>query len=64
LNSKKLYALLKSCKSATFPETLAGMTKKDIIPLYEEQKIVLRDILPGETVAFKPVYKSIKECSP
>jgi hypothetical protein len=45
-------------------EKQQGMIKKDIFPLTEEQKAVLRDILPAETVAFKPVYKSIEDCSP
>jgi transposase len=60
LNSKKLYAPFKSCKLVTLIETLAGMTKKDIIPLSEEQKIILRDILPEKSVTFKPIYTSIK----
>jgi hypothetical protein len=60
LNSKKLYAPFKSCKLVTFLETFAGMTKKDIIPLSEEQKIILRDILPEKSVTFKPIYTSIK----
>jgi hypothetical protein len=64
LNSKKLYFPFKSCKMVTLLETLAGMIKKDIIPLSEEQKTILGDILPVETVAFKPVYKSIEDCSP
>ena len=64
LNSNKLYAPFKSCKLVTILETLTSIIKKDIIPLSEKQKIVLRDIMPEETVAFKPVYKSIKDCSP
>ena len=60
LNSKQLYAPFKNCKLVTLLETLAGMTKKDIIPLSEEQKIILRDILPEKSVTFKPIYTSIK----
>jgi len=60
LNSKKLYAPFKSCKLVTLLETLAGITKKDIIPLSEEQKIILRDIMPEKDVTFKPIYTSIK----
>ena len=60
LNSKQLYAPFKSCKLVTLLETLGGITKKDIIPLSEEQKIILRDILPEKSVTFKPIYTSIK----
>jgi len=64
LNSKQLYAPFKSCKLVTLIETLAGITKKDIIPLSQEQKIILHNILPEESVTFKPIYTSIKQCSP
>jgi transposase len=60
LNSKQLYAPFKSGKLVTLLETLAGITKKDIIPLSEEQKIILRDILPEKSVTFKPIYTSTK----
>ena len=60
LNSKQLYAPFKSCKLVTLLETLAGITKKDIIPLSEKQRIILRDILPEKSVSFKPIYTSIK----
>jgi transposase len=64
LNSKQLYAPLKSCKLVTFLETLAGITKKDIIPLSEKQKSILRGIVPEKYIKFKPIYSSIKQCSP
>jgi transposase len=64
LNSKQLYAPFKSCKLVTLLETLAGITKKDIIPLSEEQKLVLHNILPEKSVTFNPIYTSIKQCSP
>jgi transposase len=59
LNSKQLYAPFKSCKLVTLLETLAGITKKDIIPLSQEQKTILHNILPEESVLFKPIYTSI-----
>ena len=64
LNSKQLYAPFKSCKLVTFLETLAGATKKDIIPISEEQRAVLRGIISEDSIKFKPIYSSIKECSP
>ena len=60
LNSKQLYAPFKSCKLVTLLETLGGITKKDIIPLSEEQKIILRGILSEKSVTFKPIYTSTK----
>ena len=64
LNSKKLYAPFKSCKLVTLLETVAGITKKDIIPLSEEQQAIVGDIVSKKTIKFEPVYSSIKECSP
>jgi transposase len=60
LNSKQLYAPFKSCKLVTLIETLAGITKKDIIPLSEEQRSILRDIVPEKNIKFEPTYSSIK----
>ena len=64
LNSKQLYAPFKSCKLVTLLETVRGITKKDIIPLSEEQKTILGDIVSEKSIKFKSVYSSIKECSP
>ena len=64
LNSKQLYAPFKSCKLVTLLETLAGITKKDIVPFSEEQKTILGNIVPEKSIKFKPVYSSKKECSP
>jgi transposase len=64
LNSKQLYAPLKSCKLVTLLETLAGLTKKDIIPLSEEQRAVLQGIVSERFIKFKPIYSSAKQCSP
>jgi len=60
LNSKQLYAPFKSCKLVTLIETLAYITKKDIIPLSEEQRSIVRDIVPEKNIEFKPTYSSIK----
>ena len=64
LNSKQLYAPLKSCKLVTLLETLAGLTKKDIIPLSEEQKAVLHGIVSESSIKFKPIYSPAQQCSP
>jgi transposase len=64
LNSKQLYAPFKSCKLITLLETLAGVTKKDIIPISEEQKAVLRDFISEEFIRFKPLYSVKEQCSP
>ena len=64
LNSKQLYAPLKSCKLVTLLETLAGFTKKDIIPLSEKQRAVLQGIVSESSIKFKPIYSSTKHCSP
>jgi transposase len=64
LNSKQLYAPFKSCKMVTLIDTLAGITKKDIIPFSQEQKIILHNILPEKSVLFKPIYTLKKQCSP
>jgi transposase len=64
LNSKRLYAPFKSCKLVTLLETLSGHTKKDIIPLSDEQKAILHGIVPESSIKFKPRYSSIKHCSP
>ena len=64
LNSKQLYAPFKSCKLVTLLETLAGITKKDIVPFSDEQKAILGNIVSEKSIKFKPVYSSIKECSP
>jgi transposase len=60
LNSKELYAPFKSCKLVTFLETLAGNSKKDIIPLSKEQKAIVRNIVSERSIKFKPIYSSIK----
>ena len=64
LNSKQLYAPFESCKLVTLLETLAGITKKDIIPFTEEQKTIIGNIVSEKAIKFRPVYSSIKECSP
>jgi transposase len=64
LNSKQLYAPFESCKLVTLLETLAGITKKDVVPFSEEQKAILGNIVSEKSVKFKPIYSSIKECSP
>jgi len=64
LNSKQLYAPFESCKLVTLLETLAGITKKDIVPFTEEQKAIIGNIVSEKSIKFKPVYSSIKECSP
>lgn len=64
LNSKQLYAPFKSCKLVTILETLVGITKKDIVPFSDEQKAILGNIVSEKSIKFKPVYSSIKECSP
>ena len=64
LNSKQLYAPFKSCKMVTLLETLAGITKKDIVPFSDEQKDILGNIVSEKSVKFKPIYSSTKECSP
>jgi transposase len=64
LNSKQLYAPFKSCKLVTLLENVAGITKKDIIPISKEQQTIVADIVSEKTIKFKPVYSSIKECSP
>lgn len=60
LNSKELYAPFKSCKLVTLLETLAGNSKKDIIPLSKEQKAIVRNIVSERSIKFKPIYSSIK----
>jgi len=60
LNSKQLYAPFESCKLVTFLETLSDLTKKDIIPFSEEQKAILRGIVPESSIKFKPIYSSVK----
>lgn len=64
LNSKQLYAPFESCKLVTLLETLAGITKKDIVPFSEEQKAIIGNIVSEKSIKFKPIYSSIKECSP
>jgi transposase len=64
LNSKQLYAPFKSCKLVTLLETLAGITKKDIVPFSDEQKAILGNIVSEKSIKFKPIYSSTKECSP
>jgi transposase len=64
LNSKQLYAPFKSCKLVTFLETLAGITKKDIIPISEKQRAILRGIISESAIKFKPLYSVTKQCSP
>lgn len=61
LNSAQLYAPFKSGKLVTFLDTVAGFTKKDIIPLSEEQKTILRSLFPEKVVKFKPTYQSINK---
>lgn len=58
LNSRQLYAPFKSCKLVTLFEALSNITKKDIVPLSEEQKAILRGIIPENNVKFKPIYSS------
>ncbi len=60
LNSKQIYAPFKSYKLATFLETLAGITKKDIIPLSEKQRLILHGIVSENSIKFKPIYSFIK----
>lgn len=64
LNSKHLYAPFRSCKLVTLFETLAGLTKKDIIPLSHEQRSILQGIVSESSIKFKAKYSSIKKCSP
>jgi transposase len=64
LNSKHLYAPFRSCKLVTLFETLAGLTKKDIIPLSDEQRSILQGIVSESSIKFKAKYSSIKQCSP
>jgi transposase len=58
LNSSQLYAPFKSCKLITLLETVAGITKKDIIPISEEQKAILSDIISEKAVRFKALFSS------
>ena len=58
LNSKQLYEPLKSCKLVTLLDELSGITKKDIIPLSEEQKEILGGIVSQKTLKFSPIYSS------
>jgi transposase len=60
LNSKQLYAPFKSCKLVTMLDTLAGITKKDIVPLSKEQIAILRGIVSESSVKFIPKYSSLK----
>ena len=60
LNSKQLYKPFKSCKMITFLDTLASITKKDIIPLSEKQKSILHGIVSEGNIKFTPKYSSIK----
>jgi len=60
LNSKQLYAPFDSCKLVTLLEAVSGITKKDIIPLSEEQKVILSDIVSEKSIKIKPIYSSIK----
>ena len=60
LNSKQLYAPFKSCKLVTFLDTLAGITKKDMIPLSNEQIAILRGIVSESAVKLIPQYSSLK----
>lgn len=60
LNSKQLYAPFKSCKLVTFLDTLAGITKKDMIPISKEQIAILRGIVSESAVKFIPKYSSSK----
>lgn len=64
LNSKQLYAPFKRCKLVTLLETLAGVTKKDIIPISEEQRAVLRGTISEDSIKFKPLYSATEQCSP
>jgi transposase len=58
LNSQQLYEPLRSCKLVKLFDELSAITKKDIIPLSEEQKEILRDIVSEKTVKFSPIYSS------
>jgi transposase len=58
LNSKQLYEPLKSCKLVTILDELSGITKKDIIPLSEEQKEILGGIVSQKMSKFSPIYSS------
>ena len=58
LNSKQLYEPLKSCKLVTILDELSGITKKDIIPLSEEQKEILAGIVSQKMLKFSPNYSS------
>jgi transposase len=58
LNSQKLYEPLRSCKLLTFFDKLSGITKKDIIPISEEQKEILRSIVSQKALEFSPIYSS------
>ena len=60
MNSKQLYKPFKSCKMITFLDTLASITKKDIIPLSEKQKSILHGIVSEGSIKFIPKYSSIK----
>ena len=56
LNSQKLYEPFRSCKLLTFLDKLSGITKKDIIPISEEQKDILRSIVSQKELEFSPIY--------
>ena len=58
LNSQQLYEPLRSCKLVKLFDELSAITKKDIIPLSEEQKEILRGIVSEKTVKFSPIYSS------
>ena len=58
LNSKQLYDPLKSCKLVTLLDELSGITKKDIIPVSEEQKKILAGIVSQKKLRFSPIYSS------
>lgn len=58
LNSKQLYEPLRSCKLVTLLDQLSGITKKDIIPLSEEQKEILHGIISQKMLKFSPIYSS------
>ena len=60
LNSRQLYAPLRSCKLVTFLETLTGYTKKDIIPISEEQMTMLQGTISKASIKFKPLYSPSK----
>jgi len=47
-------------KMITFLDTLASITKKDIIPLSEKQKSILHSIVSESNIKFTPKYSSIK----